>query len=214
MLYLWDFGDGTQDTLPTPSHTFTTAGTYTVSLIATDSNKCNIADTAYLTISVLDVPVINLGADQKICKGQNVTLDAGNAGMSHLWSTGATTQSITVTDSSLYWVNVTNGPCTSSDTVSITLTEEITYTIPNVFTPNGDNINELFKLESPSEITEFSGLIFNRWGKKVFEWDNPVSGWNGMIENASAADGVYYYIITFKNQCGENEVHGTVTLMR
>lgn len=214
VLYLWDFGDGSQSTLQTPSHTFTTAGTYTVSLIATDSNKCNIADTAYLTISVLDMPVINLGADQKICKGQNVTLDAGNTGMNHLWSTGATTQSITVTDSSLYWVNVSNGPCTSSDTVSVTLTEEITYTIPNVFTPNDDNINELFKIESPSEITEFSGLVFNRWGKKVFEWDNAQSGWNGKIGNASAADGVYYYVITFKNQCGENEVHGTVTLIR
>lgn len=212
--YIWDFGDGNQSTDITPSYTFTNPGTYNVSLIAIDSSKCNIADTAYLTIQVVAVPVVNLGEDQLICEGQNVVLNAGNPGMSYLWSTGETTQTITVTDSSSYWVNVVNSPCFSSDTLNVDITKEITYTIPNVFTPNGDNFNELFKIESPSEITEFKGIVFNRWGKIVFEWTNPSDGWNGKINDTDAADGVYYYVLTFKNQCGENEDHGTVTLMR
>jgi len=212
--YVWNFGDGTQSILTTPSHTYSSAGNYSVSLVAIDSVKCNIADTAYLTIKVVPVPIVNLGADQKICEGQNVTLDAGNAGASFLWSTGATSQTINLTDSGTYWVKVTNTPCFSSDTVSIHITKEIIYKIPNVFTPNGDLINDIFKVETASEISEFEGTVFNRWGKKVFEWTDPAQGWDGKIKNAQAAEGVYYYIVTFKNQCGNIENHGTVTLMK
>jgi len=212
--YVWDFGDGTQSTLVNPSHTYPNPGSYVVSLIAIDSIKCNIADTAYLLINSIPVPVVNLGADQKICRGQNVVLDAGNAGSSFLWSNGAVSQVINVADSGYYWVKVTNGPCETTDTMAIDITEEIKYTIPNVFTPNGDLINDLFKVESPSEISEFNGTVFNRWGKKVYEWSDATQGWDGRIDNAFAAEGVYYYIVTFKNDCGEVENHGTVTLMK
>ena len=212
--YVWNFGDGTGSNLVSPSHTFNVAGNYTVSLIAIDSLKCNIADTAYLTLKVINVPVVNLGPDQKICTGQNVPLNAGNPGKSFLWSTGATTQMITAVDSGLIWVKVTDGPCFSSDTVSIHITKDITYKIPNVFTPNDDLLNDVFKVESQSEITEFKCTVFNRWGNKVFEWTDATQGWNGKIGNADAAEGVYYYILTFKNQCGAVENHGTVTLMK
>ena len=212
--YQWDFGDGIQSTLVNPSHTYINPGSYLVSLIAIDSLKCNIADTAYLFINSIPVPVVNLGPDQKICQGQNIALDAGNAGFSFLWSNGASSQIINVADSGLYWVKVTNGPCITSDTVSIDITRDITYTIPNVFTPNDDLINDVFRVVSPSEITEFNGSVFNRWGKKVYEWSDATSGWNGKINQDFAAEGVYYYIVTFKNQCGQIESHGTVTLMK
>ncbi len=212
--YIWNFGDNNFSSLSAPSHTYNTPGNYTVSLIAIDSMKCNIADTAYLIIKGVQVPVVNLGPDQKICAGQNVVLDAGNAGMAFLWSTGATTQIINATDSGMYWVKVNNSPCFSSDSVFIHITKEITYKVPNVFTPDGDHINDVFKVESQSEITEFSATVFNRWGKKVYEWTDPTQGWDGKIKNAEAAEGVYYYIVTFKNQCGAVENHGTVTLMK
>lgn len=118
--YSWDFGDGsTLDPSTTPAHTYTTAGTFTVTLIAIDSSSCIIADTAFLTITVLPAPVVLLGNDTIICSSPNIALNAGNPGLIHQWSTGANTQIIQVTSAGTYWVNVTNGFCSTKDTVQI-----------------------------------------------------------------------------------------------
>jgi len=71
--------------------------------------------------------------------------------------------------------------------------------VPNVFTPNGDGMNDYFQVRSVS-IMSFEGVIFNRWGKVVYEWTewkNLESGWNGKVmgEGKDAPEGVYFYII-------------------
>lgn len=121
--YFWDLGDGTTDTLAQPSHTYTVPGVYNVMLIATDSAKCNISDTTYLLIDALPSPVVNLGNDTILCTGNSLLLDAGNPGFSFLWSTGAVSQTITVTDSGTYWVKVDNGVCPAYDTIHVTVPE-------------------------------------------------------------------------------------------
>jgi len=121
--YSWDFGDGSPvDTVTNPSHVYNTIGTYTVTVIAfDDSTACVVSDTFYLTVTVIPYPVIDLGNDTIICVNQTVTLNAGNPGCTYLWSTGATTQSITVGPNGNYWVTVTNGGiCSVSDTINIT----------------------------------------------------------------------------------------------
>lgn len=65
--------------------------------------------------------------------------------------------------------------------------------MPNAFSPNGDGINDLYKAKSNHEsILTFKGYIFNRWGKKVFEWTDINGGWDGTINGHEAPDGVYY----------------------
>jgi len=67
-----------------------------------------------------NMPIVNLGSDTTQCGG-TVTLDAGNAGSSYLWSTGATTQTIMVSVSGNYSATVTNAYGSSSDTVAVTI---------------------------------------------------------------------------------------------
>lgn len=108
--YLWSTGATTQ------SITVTDSGKYVVSV--TNSNNCTVVDS--IVISVTPSPVVSLGADQAICPGGTVTLDAGNAGSTYLWSTGATTQTITVNALGNYSVAVTNANgCIGRDTVSV-----------------------------------------------------------------------------------------------
>lgn len=66
--------------------------------------------------------------------------------------------------------------------------------VPNVFTPNGDGINDLFKVAYRS-IIEFHGWVYNQWGGLVYQWVDPTQGWDGTINGKPAADGAYMYII-------------------
>jgi len=68
------------------------------------------------------LPQSNLGNDTAVCQGQSVTLDGGNQGDNHQWSTGETTQSITVNTSGIYWLIVTNSfGCKAIDSIGVTV---------------------------------------------------------------------------------------------
>ncbi|GAF04685.1 T9SS type B sorting domain-containing protein [Saccharicrinis fermentans] len=73
--------------------------------------------------------------------------------------------------------------------------EEIELQAPNVFTPDGDGINDEFRAVYRS-VKDFKMVIFNRWGRKVFQTTNPGEGWDGKIAGKDAAEGVYFYVIT------------------
>jgi gliding motility-associated-like protein len=70
------------------------------------------------------------------------------------------------------------------------------YQLPNVFTPNGDNINDLFKSYNPGGVRRVDMKIYNRTGKLVFKTENPDINWDGRDIDSKrfVASGVYYYI--------------------
>ena len=66
--------------------------------------------------------------------------------------------------------------------------------VPNVFTPNGDGLNDEFRVQYRS-LAEFHCWVYNRWGKLVYEWTDPAKGWDGTINGSPAAEGAYFYVI-------------------
>ena len=56
---------------------------------------------------------------------------------------------------------------------------DIPFYFPNSFTPSGDGLNEVFKIETLAEFNDFKLLIFNRWGEKIFESNDKNKGWDG-----------------------------------
>jgi gliding motility-associated-like protein len=95
--------------------------------------------------------------------------------------------------------------CISQDTITVFIDckDTIAFVIPNVFTPNGDNENQIFKIIT-SGYTEIQLDIFNRWGIKVFSTVNLQEGWDGKTKNgAEAPAGTYYYIVNATNLNGE-----------
>lgn len=110
--YLWSSGQSTQ------SISVSNAGTYSV--IATDANNCSSKDTLKV-LNVFNNLVLNLPKDSLLCKGSTKNLNAGSALNSYLWNTGATTNSISVTNVGIYWVDVIdNNGCKGTDTTRIT----------------------------------------------------------------------------------------------
>ena len=71
---------------------------------------------------------------------------------------------------------------------------ESMLTVPNTFTPNGDGVNDEFRVVYRS-IKEFHMWVYNRWGKLVYKSDDPSKGWDGYIGARPAAEGAYYYVI-------------------
>ncbi len=67
--------------------------------------------------------------------------------------------------------------------------------VPNVFTPNGDGKNDVWRAKSQS-LKSFHAIVFNRWGRVVYEWKNPDEGWNGKVNGKWATPGTYFYVIT------------------
>lgn len=86
---------------------------------------------------------------------------------------------------------------------------------PNVFTPNGDNQNDVLLFDEALrgwDVLESSLRVYNRWGTELYS--GPAI-WDGICESGDCAEGVYYWILNWKNSCGDEKVHqGFVHLMR
>lgn len=113
-------------------------------------------------------------------------------------STGATPVSQTYTATGTYTITQTvansNGCLNSQSIIVVVQNEDGVFVIPNVFTPNNDSINDVFKING-TNISDFNCVIFDRWGLQMYEWSDIKSGWNGKVEGQSVPDGTYFYII-------------------
>lgn len=125
-------------------------------------------------------------------------------------------QSSVYTEEGTYLVTLvlTEGACTDQATQTVTVFNPITYEPVNVFTPNGDNDNDVFTLNIENA-TSIEIVILNRWGNVVFESTDPNFGWNGKINNdgAECTDGTYFYKFTATAGEQSTEGHGFVQLV-
>jgi PKD repeat protein len=189
--FLWSTGATTQTV------TISSAGTYYVTV--TGANGCSTNDTIVVTPKT--APVVSLGADQNICTSDTVTLDAGNAGATYLWSTGATTQTISVSLANTYSVAVTNvGGCTTNDAVVITnkAVPVSTFTTQVVDTTKGQQVKFTAVAAAGTSYAWNFGDGFTSGDK------NPT--------HTYAAAGTYNLSLVAVNACGTDSMKTTITV--
>lgn len=106
-----------------------------------------------------------------------------------------------------YWDEV------GSMTVTIS---ESKLEMPNAFSPNGDGINDIYKAKDGYQsIIEFHAYIFNRWGQKLYEWDDPAGGWDGKYNGKDVKQGVYFVLVKAKGADGRTfNIRRDVNLLR
>jgi gliding motility-associated-like protein len=87
--------------------------------------------------------------------------------------------------------------------------------IPNVFTPNGDGLNETFSFQEEG-IATINVMIFNRWGREVYSWSATGKGWDGKsTDGKELPEGVYLYVVKASGVDGKTyDESGTVQLIR
>ena len=88
--------------------------------------------------------------------------------------------------------------------------------MPNAFSPNGDGINDIYKAKDGYQsIIEFHAYIFNRWGQKLYEWDDPAGGWDGTYNGKDVKQGVYFVLVKAKGADGRTfNIRRDVNLLR
>lgn len=74
---------------------------------------------------------------------------------------------------------------------------------PNAFSPNGDGINDIYKAKDGyRSIIEFHASIYNRWGQRIYQWDDPAGGWDGKFHGTDVKQGVYFLKADVKKSDG------------
>jgi gliding motility-associated-like protein len=110
--------------------------------------------------------------------------------------------------------------CVDTTSIFIEINEELIFYVPNTFTPNSDEFNNVFKpiFNSGFEPDNYNLCIYNRWGQLIFESHNPEIGWDGSysVDNFSAQDGTFNWKIIFKSAESDERklVLGHVNLIR
>jgi gliding motility-associated-like protein len=184
--------------------------------------QCSATTMDSVTVVVLTPTTqANAGNDKTICLGDVVQIGTQDslAFTNYTWQNAATLSctncaipfanpNVTTT----YTVQRTECANITTDTVKIIIDDcDPTFVLPNVFTPNGDEINDIWGVNFStvnSHITNFKMSIYDRWGLLVYstnyELSTPNSKWDGRTTaGIECSSGVYYYIITFE----KNEEH-------
>jgi len=261
--YEWGDAAATTGGIRTVSPTQTT--TYTVYAIG--AQGCKSLQPARITIEVVPVIVSNLKGGH-ICQGDKIILDAGSGpGYTYQWSSGETSQSITVGTPGVYSVTISNGVCSKefktevikavipevikvdyneTGTMIITASnpsngileysvdngvtwqssnifnnvpknkiiairvrvkytscvgflEFFTFVMKNVITPNGDNINDIIDFSGVVNYKDFSGQVFDRYGREVFKAEKIRPYWDGYFQGKKLPTSTYWYQVTFED---------------
>lgn len=190
----------------------------------TASNSCGTL-TQSIVINTYAIQAAFMANPASGTKPLTVTFNNGSTGAtSYNWNfgngataNGFTPPAQTYTASGDYTVTLTvsDGNCTDQASVVINVFNESgELYIPNVFTPNNDNVNDIFKVKGLN-VNSFYGVIFDRWGLELFSWNDLQQGWDGKASGKLCSDGTYFYIITARDADGkELRRQGSFTLIR
>jgi gliding motility-associated-like protein len=211
----WDFGDGGTSTDPEPLHSYAAPGNYWVKLTAKYNGG---AFTDSVRVTNYPKPHIVLADTILLYSGSTINLHAGGGFEEYLWSTDSHDSIINVGDQGSYWARVKDIHCCfNSDT---TFVKVFKYYIPDAFSPNGDGLNDIFKMYALYKNITFKMVIFNRWGQLVFQSEDVDQGWNGTFGNQICPPESYVWVVNigFLGQDiitqGDIVFKGTVTIVR
>lgn len=169
-----------------------------------------------VSVYVYPAPEVNIGPDTTVCASPPYVLSAVGNYSSYLWEDNSTNQQHLALMTGMYTLMVTdsNG-CRGFDTAYI----EVIRCSPqnqNVFTPNGDGVNDLFNLGGEN-YRSLHCKIFDRWGALIYELTDPLASWDGTyyVNHNPVDEGVYYYIAQVETYDGQfMEVSGFIQLNR
>lgn len=238
--FTWSFGGSSQNGPELRITNLMDDGTFVMNYeVLTPNGRSCFSATDEVTLTVEELPeIVGFGfnptsaTDEGIALGDNVGVLADIAGSTDGYSFAWMANEENISGSG---PEITHAPSEDPTVYKLTLTSpndciveglspEVkvivpAYSIPNVFTPNDDNVNDFFNIayvgisDLSSFIQEFK--VFNRWGQLVYDNETPETGWDGNVNGNPAPSDVYVYKIVVQFPDGRREDNsGEVTLIR
>lgn len=221
----WDFGDGTSSTEDNPTHLYTKAGTFNVSLTAFDSTSCNKTDVANFTITVSPIPIASFAYSPVVPKENTFTnfQNLSTGATKYVWSFGDGDTSIEVNPKHIFEETTTYTVCLNaandfgcSDDTCIKVQSIIKplVDVPSGFTPGKFGANSIISVAGFG-VKEMHWSIYNRWGQKVYESNSTKGGWDGTFKGKPQPMDVYAYTLDVTFSDGKKvRKTGDITLLR
>ncbi|MFN5629963.1 MAG: gliding motility-associated C-terminal domain-containing protein [Bacteroidota bacterium] len=197
-----------------------TSGNY----MATAIDNIGCKSTESITVTFSDLPKVDAGPDNKASCFTNPIIE-GKAEGNYFWSVNGVDigeenlkfEFITDKTQTIVLHAIKDG-CTATDTVEVKFEACNNLFIPNSFTPNGDNNNDVF-IPIGKDISAFKMIIFNRFGEEIFNSTNINNGWDGTYQGTPCQFGLYiWYIEAYDSKenllKSGNSAYGKVLLER
>lgn len=185
------------------------------------SATCNIDSTNNIKITVLPSFSVNAGVDVTIGQGQSTTLNGSGTGIplwlpasSELDNYNSFNPTATPSVTTNYILSVTDvNSCVNSDTVLVTvISSTFDGIITNVFSPNGDGINDNWYIENIKYYPNNEVTVYNIYGNVVFTEQGYTNDWQGTYNGAPLPDGTYFYVIKINDE--SPTIKGSLDILR
>jgi gliding motility-associated-like protein len=230
--WYWDFGDYGFSYEQNPQHLYIDAGVYDVSLTITSSYGCTSMLVWPEMITVYKLPHAYFTPSPDIVSELEPTIffnDQSIAADGWNWNFGDSNYINNISnfenpihtyvDTGNYTVTlvaITNNGCTDTIQQNIYVDPNISYYVPNAFTPNDDGRNSTFTIQGEGiKWPTFAMRIYDRWGKTLYYTQDNEKGWDGSVKGKLAPEGVYTYLMTFTDiKFREYKLKGTVVLIK
>jgi gliding motility-associated-like protein len=226
--WFYDFGGQGSAAIKNPQKPFVASGNFAVTHIVQTTKGC--ADTIVKNINVPPMP--NAGFYYNSSNGLNIGatfnfIDTSSNTSAYSWNFGDGNSSSNENPSHVYFENgdylvtqYVTGPLgcidsTSQVVVIKTVSKEITKLIPNAISPNGDNKNDVWKLDFIQlQYPNATVQVFNQWAQLLFDSKGYAVPWNGSYHGEFVPDGTYYYIINLNDGSKDSIYKGTLLVLK
>jgi len=206
-VWKWYLANGDSSYKTNPSKQFKDSGTFSISLYIFNHEGC-VSDTAIQNIVVHPYPKLNMGPDLVVLQGGVITIKPtfvyGDSlqfkwtPANYLSSDTSSHPNASPPDDIRYYLQLTAlGGCSVNDSIFITVLKS--PVIPNTFSPNGDGINDTWKIKYLDSYPGATVDVYNRYGQPVFHSNGYSKEWDGATNGKALPIGTYYYVINPKN---------------
>ncbi len=193
---------------------------------ASSSNGCVVSDSIQIYVGNLPAGSVTASASEYLVpQGGTVELIGSPSGMSYEWTPGIGVTNVNaqiteavVEETTVYTLTVSDGICQRTDTTMVEVFEFLCGNpyvyVPNAFSPNGDNENEILYVRG-ALVMDMVFRIYDRWGELVFESFDRGEGWDGTFRGKPMDPDTYDYYLKVTCLGGDEElIKGNVTLLR